>query len=61
MAALPKLVVVGAGGFGREMVAWARQSIQVGVEWEFKGLIDDDLDALTGKNSPAPFFGRISR
>jgi len=60
MAALPKLVVVGAGGFGREMVAWARQSIQVGVEWEFKGLIDDDLDALTGKNTPAPLLGRIS-
>jgi sugar O-acyltransferase (sialic acid O-acetyltransferase NeuD family) len=60
MAALPKLIIVGAGGFGREMVAWARQSLQIGAEWEMKGLLDDNLDALKGKNTPAPLLGRIA-
>jgi len=56
---LPKLIIVGAGGFGREMVAWARQSVQIGVEWEVKGLLDDNLEALAGKNTPAALLGRI--
>lgn len=59
MGALRKLVIVGAGGFGREMVAWARQSVQTGVEWELKGLLDDNLDALAGKKTPAAVLGRI--
>ncbi|GIL14608.1 MAG: acetyltransferase [Chloroflexota bacterium] len=59
MAALPKLVIIGAGGFGREMVAWAQQSVQIGREWEFKGLIDDNLDALKDRLSPGKLLGRI--
>jgi sugar O-acyltransferase (sialic acid O-acetyltransferase NeuD family) len=59
MPALPKLVIIGAGGFGREMVAWAEQSVQVGRDWELKGLIDDNLDALKAKPSPGRLLGRI--
>lgn len=59
MKALPKLVIIGAGGFGREMVAWARQSVQHEREWTLKGLIDDNLAALDGKNTPAPLLGTI--
>ena len=59
MAALPKLVIIGAGGFGREMLAWAEQSVQVGRDWEIKGLIDDNLNALLGKNAPRKLLGNI--
>lgn len=59
MPALPHLVIIGAGGFGREMVAWAEQSIQSGKDWIFKGLIDDDLDALRRRPTPAPLLGTI--
>jgi sugar O-acyltransferase (sialic acid O-acetyltransferase NeuD family) len=59
MSPLPKLVIIGAGGFGREMVAWARQSIQFERDWVVKGLIDDNLHALNGKNTPAPLLGTV--
>lgn len=59
MAALKKLVIVGAGGFGREMVAWARQSVQFEREWTLKGFIDDNINALAGKNTPATMLGTI--
>lgn len=59
MPALPKLLIVGAGGFGREMLAWARQSLQVDRDWTIKGFLDDNLDALAGKNTPAPVLGAI--
>ena len=60
MKVLPKLVIIGAGGFGRECVAWARQSIQHDKDWTLKGLLDDNLEALAGMNTPAPLLGRIS-
>ena len=59
MRSLPKLVIIGAGGFGREMVAWAEQSVQVGRDWELKGLIDDDLEAFAHKPSPGKLLGKI--
>ena len=60
MPALPKLVIIGAGGFGREMLAWAEQSVQVGSEWEIKGFIDDNMNALLGKSTPGKLLGSIA-
>lgn len=60
MAALPQLVIIGAGGFGREMLAWAEQSVQFGRDWTIKGFIDDNLDALAGKNTPGRVLGTIA-
>ncbi|MBI2814392.1 MAG: NeuD/PglB/VioB family sugar acetyltransferase [Opitutae bacterium] len=59
MATLPRLVIIGAGGFGREMWAWAEQSVQFEREWTLKGFIDDNLDALKGKPSPGALLGTI--
>jgi sugar O-acyltransferase (sialic acid O-acetyltransferase NeuD family) len=56
---LLKLVIAGAGGFGREVVAWARQSLQWEREWSLKGVIDDNPRALVGMNTPAPWIGTI--
>lgn len=55
-----RLVIIGAGGFGREMLAWAQQSTQIGRDWEIKGFIDDNLNALDGKSPRAPLLGRIA-
>jgi len=60
MALLKQLVIVGAGGFGREALAWAQQSVQFEREWTIKGFIDDNPDALQGKNTPARVIGKIS-
>lgn len=59
MDVLQQLVIVGAGGFGREMLAWARQSVQFEQEWTIKGFIDDNVDALRGKATSAPMLGTI--
>lgn len=59
MSALPKLVIVGAGGFGREALAWARQSLQMSREWTIKGFIDDNVSALEGKNVPAVWLSTV--
>jgi sugar O-acyltransferase (sialic acid O-acetyltransferase NeuD family) len=59
MKALPKLVIVGAGGFGREMLAWARQSVQFENSWTIKGFVDDNPHALDGKMTPAPLLGPV--
>jgi sugar O-acyltransferase (sialic acid O-acetyltransferase NeuD family) len=59
MAALQELVIVGAGGFGREMLAWARQSLQFEREWTIKGFIDDNPGALASTNTPAPLIGSV--
>ena len=59
MSTPQQLVIIGAGGFGREMVAWAEQSVQFEREWVLKGFIDDNLDALKDRPSPARLLGRI--
>ena len=59
MSVLPQLVIVGAGGFGREMLAWARQSVQFERDWTIKGFIDDNVVVLAGKNTPGAMLGTI--
>jgi sugar O-acyltransferase (sialic acid O-acetyltransferase NeuD family) len=41
-----KLFIIGAGGFGREVHAWARQHPGCGVQWELAGFLDDNPAAL---------------
>lgn len=59
MSALQKLIIIGAGGFGREMYAWAEQSLQFGREWTIKGFLDDNLEALVNRPSPGRILSRI--
>lgn len=53
MAGDRSLVIVGAGGFGREVFEWAAQTFDFAGEWHFKGFVDDNPRALHGKNYPA--------
>jgi len=43
-----KLYIIGAGGFGREVLGWARQCPSCGSEWIIGGFIDDTV-RLVGK------------
>jgi len=43
---LKKLVIIGAGDFGREIYSWAKQSKENNSLWEIKGFIDDNRNAL---------------
>lgn len=59
MAILPKLVIIGAGGFGREILAWAEQSVQFDVDWTIKGFIDDNVAAFETRPARAPLLGTV--
>jgi sugar O-acyltransferase (sialic acid O-acetyltransferase NeuD family) len=45
------LVIIGAGGFGREVLCWARESAG---EWLAAGFLDDNPRALDGFGSDLP-------
>lgn len=57
---LPKVYVVGAGGFGREVFGWAQQHPACGQAWDLAGFLDDATDQLTGKNFPGEVLGCLS-
>jgi len=50
------IVIIGAGGFGREMLAWARQS-SAGLP--VKGFLDDNVHALDRFSKNVPILGRV--
>lgn len=51
------LVIVGAGGFGRELYGIARECQGYGVEFDVKGFLDARLDALDGFKGYPPVVG----
>jgi sugar O-acyltransferase (sialic acid O-acetyltransferase NeuD family) len=53
---MKKLYIVGAGGFGRELHAWASQHPHGGKEWQLVGFLDDNANALAAFGSFAPVF-----
>ncbi|MBV5335588.1 hypothetical protein JZU48_00760, partial [bacterium] len=50
---MKKLLIIGAGGFGRELYVWASQHPDCGRAWTLAGFLDDNPEAL------AP-FGRFA-
>ncbi len=56
---MKELIIVGAGGFGRELLQWVKDINQVENKWEIKGFIDDNLNALDGFNSDYEVIGNI--
>lgn len=57
---MKELIIVGAGGLGREVFSWAKQSAECGREWVIKGFLDDNIHALDDYDYPYPVLGRIS-
>ena len=54
---MKRLVIIGAGGFGREMLAWARRTA---TGWPVKGFLDDNPRALDGFSGKAPILARVA-
>ncbi len=46
---MKNLLIIGAGGCGREVLQWAKDLNEIEKRWEIKGFLDDDLDALKEK------------
>lgn len=51
---MKKLLIVGAGGFGRELYVWASQHPDCGQAWELEGFLDDNSQALQSFGFFAP-------
>lgn len=55
---MKRLIIIGAGGFGREVLVWAQESAAFGREWEIGGFLDDRPDALASFGSSGfPMLG----
>ena len=46
---MKNLVIIGAGGCGREVLQWVKNINKGKKYWNIKGFIDDDLNSLDGK------------
>lgn len=56
---MKSLIIVGASGFGREVLQWAKDTNKEKQEWSIKGFIDDNLDALKGFACDYQILGTI--
>ncbi len=54
-----KLVIVGAGDYGREVFTWAGQAIAHGAPWELAGFLDDRPDATKGFGDDLRVLGPV--
>ncbi|MGD9856443.1 MAG: acetyltransferase [Planctomycetaceae bacterium] len=52
-----RLIIIGAGGFGREVHDWARDAAAVRGEWTVAGFLDDNPAALDGFGMPVGILG----
>ena len=57
---MKQLVIIGAGGMGRTMYDLAKESHGFGSEYEIKGFIDDNIEAINGFENYPPILGHIS-
>lgn len=57
---MEKILIVGAGGFGREVHNWIIDSKENYPNWELVGFIDDDLSALDGYSYDVNIVSTIS-
>jgi len=56
---MKNLIIIGAGGCGREILQWAKDINKREMRWNIKGFIDDDLDALKGKKCDVTILSKI--
>lgn len=54
------IIIVGAGGFGRELLEIIKEILQHENKWRIKGFIDDNLNALDNYECDYSVIGRIS-
>lgn len=54
------LIIVGAGGFGRELLDIIKDINAIQPQWNIKGFLDDNPNALIGKNSNLTIIGNTT-
>ena len=52
-----RLIIIGAGGLGREVLAWASDVAEPGVDWTVGGFLDQNESALEAYNVDLPILG----
>jgi sugar O-acyltransferase (sialic acid O-acetyltransferase NeuD family) len=57
---MKSVLIVGAGGFGRELLAWCGQDPACGREWTVRGFLDDNLKVLEGRDMPVGVVGTVA-
>ena len=57
---MKNLIIIAAGGLGRTFYGMAKDCIGYGLDFNIKGFIDDNLDALDGFDNYPPIIGTIS-
>ncbi len=57
---MKNLVIIGAGGFGREMFAAASEAVGFGTEFTVAGFLDDNPEALARFDSYPPVLGSLA-
>lgn len=56
---MDKLIIIGAGGFGREILSWIEDVPGYGKQYIFSGFLDDNQDALINYNYNTSIIGTI--
>ena len=56
---MKKIYILGAGGFGRELLQWIKDINAVKPTWEIGGFLDDDLHALDTYEHDTEIVGTI--
>lgn len=56
---MKKLYILGAGGFGRELLWWIKDINKMSPKWEIMGFLDDNLNALDGVECDYSVVGTI--
>lgn len=56
---MKKIIIVGAGGFGQELLQWIKDINKVEKKWEILGFIDDNLNALANSKCDYKVVGTI--
>lgn len=57
---MKKIIIIGAGGFGRELLQWIKDINKVTPKWEIIGFIDDNLNALDDVECDYDIVGTIT-
>ena len=56
---MKKIIIVGAGGFGREAYYLIKDINKVHPTWELLGFLDDKIESLTDKKIDAPILSTV--
>jgi sugar O-acyltransferase (sialic acid O-acetyltransferase NeuD family) len=57
---MKRLLIVGAGGLGREVANWAVDETKKSSGWNITGFLDDNPNALYGKHTSIPLIGSVA-